>query len=72
MVSHHFQPPFGRMFLGHFFPTTLPNYLMLFGGLGPGGLDIWDPLMNGMLLGNYTDSNPKPPGPKPLIEESQI
>ena len=33
------------------------------GGLGPGGLDSWDP--RGNVNEGYPDSNPKPPGPKP-------
>ena len=34
------------------------------GGLGPGGLDIWDPLK---MKGIVAKGNPKPPGPKPPI-----
>ena len=26
-----------------------------------GGLDIWDPLMKGIVTSGYPDSNPKPP-----------
>ena len=35
-------------------------------GLGPGGLDIWDPILKGMgILRGNPESIPKPPGPKP-------
>ena len=45
--------------------------MVIIGGLGPGGLDSWDPLIPKGLgyLGVVWDSNPKPPTPKPPIGE---
>ena len=40
-------------------------------GLGPGGLDIWDPFVKGILMNGVPDPNPKPPGPKPPIYQAQ-
>ena len=38
-------------------------------GLGPGGLDSWNPLIHERDWDSwvYPDSNPKPPGPKTTI-----
>ena len=48
-----------------FFPyTTIRQWLL--GGLGPGALDTWDPLMKGIgILTGTPFLNPKAPGPKP-------
>ena len=37
--------------------------MVIIGGLGPGGLDSWDPLMKGIgiVTWGYPDSNPKLP-----------
>ena len=47
--------------------TSSANGLCEIGGLGPGGLEIWDHLMEGIVTNRGTRwKNPKPPGPKPI------
>ena len=52
-----------RRFLVFWIKLPFPANSELIDGLGPGGLDSWDPLMKGIA----TSLNPKPPGPTPPI-----
>ena len=50
VLQDYLQKSFDKSLLQYDFPMSFPQLMVWLGGLGPGGLDTWDPLKQGIVM----------------------